>query len=130
MVAPLVFLGLLWTIRKGKLPPRAWLLGVGLQGLLVLGALAAVTTGNAEEERVERSMAEARVADHADWQTLCRHSVVLSPWPRWRCGETEALPSRGKHGIPQRPVLGLAVDRSSGGTLIFRPLSASHGVFD
>ncbi len=64
-VVPLVLLGLLWTIRSGRLPPRAWALGVLLQGLLVVGALAAVTTGNAEEERVEGSRAESAVEAHA-----------------------------------------------------------------
>lgn len=65
VVVPLVLLALLWSIRNGKLPPRVWLLGVGLQGLLLLGALAAVATGNAEEERVESTVAEARVEQHA-----------------------------------------------------------------
>jgi len=64
-VVPLVLLGLLWAVRAGRLPPRAWVLGVLLQGLLVVGALAAVTTGNAEEERVEATRAESAIDAHA-----------------------------------------------------------------
>ena len=64
-VVPLVLLGLLWAVRSGRLPPRAWALGVLLQGLLVVGALAAVTTGNAAEERVEGSRGESAVEAHA-----------------------------------------------------------------
>jgi uncharacterized membrane protein len=64
-VVPLVLLGLLWAIRSQRLPPRSWTLAVALQGLLLLGVVAALATGNSEEDRLERTVAEARIDAHA-----------------------------------------------------------------
>jgi uncharacterized membrane protein len=64
-VLPLVFLALLWAIRSQRLPARSWTLGVALQGALLVGAIAALATGNSEEDRVEHTVAEARIDAHA-----------------------------------------------------------------
>jgi drug/metabolite transporter (DMT)-like permease len=62
---PFIFLVLLWAIRSQRLPPRVWTLALLLQGVLVLGAVAALITGDADEERAERMASEARIEDHA-----------------------------------------------------------------
>jgi hypothetical protein len=62
---PFIFLGLLWAIRTQRLPPRVWTLALVLQGVLVAGAVVALMTGDAEEERAERTVSEARIEEHA-----------------------------------------------------------------
>jgi len=62
---PVIFLVLLWAIRTQRLPPRVWTLALLLQVVLVLGAVAALITGDADEERAERTASEARIEEHA-----------------------------------------------------------------
>ena len=62
---PVIFVVLLWAIRTQRLPPRVWTLALFLQVVLVLGAVAALITGDADEERAERTASEARIEEHA-----------------------------------------------------------------
>jgi uncharacterized membrane protein len=63
LVPPLAVL-VLWAIRAGKVPKTTWLLVVGLQALIVGGAMVALRTGESEEERIEDRIAEARIDAH------------------------------------------------------------------
>jgi uncharacterized membrane protein len=63
-VIPLVVLGLAWALWSGLLPRRAWSVAVVLQALLLGGALVALRTGEADEDRVERIVGEAALERH------------------------------------------------------------------
>jgi uncharacterized membrane protein len=54
------------SIRRGWLPLRAWSGVVLLAGLLVIGAWVALETGESDEERVERVVAEKRIEAHEE----------------------------------------------------------------
>jgi uncharacterized membrane protein len=81
IVAPLLALGIAIAIRRGALPPRSWLIVVGLQAALFAGGLAALRTGEAEEERGEDRVAESVIERH---ETLAKRFV-------WSAGGTLAL---------------------------------------
>jgi uncharacterized membrane protein len=63
---PLFVIGALWAIHRGARPRRAW--GVPLTGALALAASAwlAVETGEAQDERVERVVAEQPLSAHEE----------------------------------------------------------------
>ncbi|CAN5825876.1 hypothetical protein BH11GEM1_BH11GEM1_08270 [soil metagenome] len=63
---PLFALGALWTIRRGTAPRRAWAVPVALSAALALSAWAAVQTGGAQEERVEKIVADQPLNTHED----------------------------------------------------------------
>ena len=48
------------------IPARGWLLIVGLQAILLAGAITAARTGEVEEERVEGVVAEAAIEAHEE----------------------------------------------------------------
>jgi uncharacterized membrane protein len=52
------------AIRSGRLPARSWIGVLGLQALLVGAAFAATETGEREEERAERAVAERYIEEH------------------------------------------------------------------
>jgi uncharacterized membrane protein len=63
-VVPFLALVLAGALRGGRLPRSSWLLIVGLQAVLVVAGLAALETGQREEERVERVVAKALIGRH------------------------------------------------------------------
>jgi len=81
IVAPLLALGIAIAIRRGALPPRSWLIVVGLQAALFAGGLAALRTGEEEEGRVEDRVVESALEHH---ETLGKRFV-------WSAGGTLAL---------------------------------------
>jgi len=66
VVMPLVagFLLLAWW--RDWLPRRSWWIAVGLQALLVAGGVAALQTGEADEEAVERVVSERAIESHEE----------------------------------------------------------------
>jgi uncharacterized membrane protein len=66
VLMPLVAGGLLLAWWRKWLPRRAWLLAVGLQVLLVGSGALALRTGEAEEDRVERIVAERVIEQHEE----------------------------------------------------------------
>ncbi len=66
VVVPLVAWAVLIAWRRGVMPRRTWLLVVGLQALLVGGGLLAMETGEIDEERVERVVAERHIESHEE----------------------------------------------------------------
>jgi uncharacterized membrane protein len=66
VLLPLMALAGLVAIRSAWLPRRAWSGVVLLAGLLVLGSWAALETGEQEEERVERVVAEDFIEAHEE----------------------------------------------------------------
>ena len=55
-----------WAIGRGYLPVRSWLLIVLLQALLVGSGWLAAETGEEEEDRVERIVAERHIEFHEE----------------------------------------------------------------
>lgn len=66
MLAPFAAALAFVVIRRGWLPPRAWLAVVLLQGLLAGSAWFAVETGEDQEERVEKVVRESYIEEHEE----------------------------------------------------------------
>jgi uncharacterized membrane protein len=64
VVMPLLLGAMLWAIATGRLPAKAWILVLVLQGVLVGAAAMALWTGGQDEERVEARAGEAAVESH------------------------------------------------------------------
>lgn len=64
VLMPVVSAGLLAAWRADILPRRTWLIAVLLQGLLLASGVAALRTGQTEEDRVERVVAERLIESH------------------------------------------------------------------
>ena len=85
---PLFALGALWAIRRGAAPRRAWSLPLAVAGALLLSSWAAIQTGEAQEERVERVVADQPLDTHeeaaetfiaATWVVLLVIGAGLAP---------------------------------------------------
>lgn len=63
---PVAVLAALWRLRKGALPARAWGLVVAAAAALAASAWVAVETGEADEDAVERVVAEAPLGRHEE----------------------------------------------------------------
>ncbi len=63
---PLFAIGALVAIRRGARPLRAWLLPVAMGAALTLSSWVAVQTGEAQDERVERVVAEQPLETHEE----------------------------------------------------------------
>ena len=66
VLMPLVAVAGAAAIRLGFVPARAWLAVVALQLALVLGGWAALETGEEQEDRVERVVAERPIEAHEE----------------------------------------------------------------
>ena len=66
VLMPFVASAVLLAWWRGWLPHRAWLLALGLQAVLVGSGIVALRTGEAEEERVERVVAERFIEEHEE----------------------------------------------------------------
>jgi hypothetical protein len=64
LVMPVLLAALVWAIVTGRLPARAWFLGLLLQGVILGAAVVALRTGEQDEERVEGRAAESQVEAH------------------------------------------------------------------
>jgi uncharacterized membrane protein len=70
LLAPLLAAGFFWAIRTGRFPARAWIAVVVFQAVLFGSAWLTAETGEEEEERVERVVAEDPIEEHeeaAEW---------------------------------------------------------------
>jgi uncharacterized membrane protein len=63
-VLPFLALGVAWALWSDRLPRRAWIAVVALQAVLLAAGLAAMQTGEHEEDRVERIVPEAAMEQH------------------------------------------------------------------
>jgi hypothetical protein len=66
VLMPLIASGLLIAWRRSWLPRRAWFLAIGLQVILLGSGLLALRSGEAEEDRVERVVAERFIEEHEE----------------------------------------------------------------
>lgn len=66
ILLPLFALGALWGIRRGSRPRMAWALPLAVSAALAASALAAVRTGEAQEEKVEDVVGERALHEHEE----------------------------------------------------------------
>ena len=66
VLMPLVASGMLFAWCQKWLPPRAWVIAVALQVVLVASGVLALRSGEAEAERVERVVAERFIEEHEE----------------------------------------------------------------
>jgi uncharacterized membrane protein len=66
VLTPLLAAGAFWAIHSGRLPGRSWLGVVILQVVLAGTAWIATQTGEREEDRVERIIAERHIEEHEE----------------------------------------------------------------
>jgi len=66
VLLPISAVWALWAIRKGTTPRRAWSAPAAMAVALALSALVAVKTGEAQDERVERVVAEQPLEAHEE----------------------------------------------------------------
>jgi len=64
---PLLAASLALAWWKTWLPRRVWWVAVGLQAILVVSGLAALKSGELDEERVEHVVAESLIETHEAW---------------------------------------------------------------
>jgi uncharacterized membrane protein len=69
VLMPLISGGLLLAWWRDWLPRRAWWLAVALQGLLLASGLAARSTGEEDEERVEKVVPHDAIEEHEEAAT-------------------------------------------------------------
>jgi uncharacterized membrane protein len=66
VLAPFIAAGTFWAIQSGRFPGRSWLGILILQVALVGTAWIATETGEHEEDRVERVVAERHIEEHEE----------------------------------------------------------------
>jgi uncharacterized membrane protein len=83
--APVIAVAILVAVWRGWLPARAWLVVAIVQVLMVGGAFVAVSTGEKDEEKVEKIVPEEAMEEHEEsgkwfqWAALiaCVVSLVV-----------------------------------------------------
>ena len=66
VLLPIAIVVALWVIRKGGAPRRAWAAPLAIAVALAVSAWVAIETGEDQEERVERVIAEGALHDHEE----------------------------------------------------------------
>ncbi len=125
---PVFSAGALWMIRRGARPRRAWAIPVAIAVALTLSSWAAVETGGAQDERVERVVAEQPLSAHEEMaETFLAGSVGLALIAAaGLIGGTAGRAARGTALIGSLAlVVGAAYVGHSGGQLVYRYGAAS-----
>ena len=91
-IIPALAAGFAWALWTGRVRPRAWLVIVALQAVLLVAGLVAMNTGQREEDRVEAVVTESAIEHHEElaeqfvWATgvtlLLAALVVISKNPQ------------------------------------------------
>ena len=125
---PISIVAALWAVRKGTPPRRGWSFPVIVAAALAVSALVASRTGESEEERVERVVAENAIETHEE---AAERFVVLSGvllvvslagfLPRTVGQAARIVTTAGALGLV---AAGVQVGHS-GGTLVYREGAAS-----
>jgi uncharacterized membrane protein len=66
-VIPALAVGFAWALWRGRIRQRAWIAIIALQAVLLTAGLAAMNTGEREEDRVERIVPEAAIEQHEEY---------------------------------------------------------------
>lgn len=121
--APLLAAAAFWAIHTGRASQRVWLAVVVFQIVLAVSAWTAVETGEDEEERVERVVAEQHIEEHEEnaERLLVMAGIVipLAIAGGW-LGGTLGLASRGLTVVLTLGTLAAAVSTGhTGGQLVY-----------
>lgn len=123
VLLPVLALAGLVAIRRGYPARQSWAVVVAFQGLLVLSAVVALKTGEEEEERVEKVVAESVIGEHEEAAEafLWTAALVLVVAAAGLLGGTAGSLGRLVGGLGTLVVLALGVRLgSSGGELVYR----------
>jgi uncharacterized membrane protein len=125
---PISALVALWAIRKGTTPRRAWAVPVAMAAALTLSALAAVKSGEAEEERAEGVVSESVLHGHEEaaerFLMLSGVLVLVAAaglLPKTVGQAARLVATAGATGL----IIAAAQVGHSGGTLVYRHGAAS-----
>lgn len=66
LLMPVLSFGILFAWIRDLLPRRTWIVALALQALLVASSVVAMRTGEAEEETVEKVVAESAIEAHEE----------------------------------------------------------------
>lgn len=66
LILPLIAVGLLIALWTKRLAPSTWAVVVGLQSIVLVGALVALRTGEGDEDKVGAIVPEALIEAHED----------------------------------------------------------------
>ncbi|MCC7261442.1 MAG: hypothetical protein IT369_02865 [Candidatus Latescibacteria bacterium] len=123
VLLPLVALVGLMAIQRGYPARRSWMVVVAFQGLLVLSAVVALKTGEKEEDRVEKVVAESLIGEHEEaaeaflWAAALVLVVALAGLLEGRAGSLGRIIA----GAGTLVVLALGVQLgSTGGELVYK----------
>jgi uncharacterized membrane protein len=125
---PLFVAGALWAIRRGASARRAWMLPVAAAVALALSAWAAVQTGGAQSERVERVVSERAIDSHEEMGEafLAVSAGVAVLAVAGLIGGTVGRMARLLTGLGAVGLIGMVVRvGESGGQLVYRYGAAS-----
>ena len=125
---PLFVGGALWAIRRGANARRAWLVPLAVAVALSLSAWAAVQTGGAQGERVERVVSEQAIKSHEEMaEAFLAVSAALAVVAfAGMVGGMAGKTARIVTGVGSLAVVGfVAVVGHSGGQLVYRYGAAS-----
>ena len=128
IILPLFAAGAMWAIRRGAHARRAWAIPVALSAALALSAWAAVETGEEQDERVEKVVAEAPLSAHEKMaETFLAGSVALAILTvAGLAGGVAGRAARGAATVGSLVlVIGAARVGHSGGQLVYRYGAAS-----
>lgn len=118
----------MWTIGRGTTPRRGWAAPVGLAAALALSAWLAVQTGEAQEEQVERVVAEQPLHAHEEAAEtfLVASGVLALVIATGLIGGRAGTIARGLGTAAAVAFVGLAAwVGHSGGELVYRHGAAS-----
>ncbi len=125
VLMPLVAGGLALAWWRGWLPARAWIIAALLQAVLVVSAVMSLRTGEADEEVVERVVAEQHIEEHeeaAQLFTAVSGAVLLAMVAAAALAKRAAgLPVAGAAALGTVLVLALGYRTGQeGGALVYR----------
>lgn len=98
-VAPLIAAGLAVALVRGAVDKRSWVIVIALQAVIVLGGLAAMNTGETEEQTVKRVVDKHWIHEHEE-----RAEAFV-----WSAGVTFAMATSVLLLGPGRVAVGAAV---------------------
>ena len=124
ILMPLIAGGIAVAWWRKWLPPRAWILTIALQAVLVASGVAAMQSGEVDEDRVERVVPERFVEEHEEvaevfvWASAACFALMLSALVT--AGRAPGLPLAAAAAAGTLLVLGLGYRTGeAGGALVY-----------
>jgi hypothetical protein len=125
IMMPIIAGGLLLAWWRDWLPRRAWFIAIAFQALLVASGVLALRSGEAEEERVERVVAERFIEEHEEaaeaFVGVSAAVLVLMLFAGVLGARGSSLPAAAVATLGTLVVLGLGYRTGQvGGDLVYR----------